>query len=93
VVISVVCGELDMATAPLIRQNLEPFRGRFRALTFDLGNLTFMDAAGLSGLRFSFRGDGTGVTIRNPSWPVRRILELVELEGLIENQPLEVLSA
>jgi hypothetical protein len=63
--ISVVCGELDMATAPLIGQNLEPFRGRFRRVVFDLGDLTFLDAAGLSGLRFSFRGDGTGVTIRN----------------------------
>ena len=91
--ISVVCGELDMATAPLIRQNLEPFQDRFRALAFDLVDLTFLDAAGLSGLRFSFRDDGTGVSIRNPSRPVKRILEIVELEGLIDLEPLEALGA
>jgi anti-anti-sigma factor len=83
-VISVVCGELDMATAPLIRQNLEPVRGRFRSLAFDLVDLTFLDAAGLSGLRFSFRGDGTGMSIRNPSRCVKRILEIVDLEDLID---------
>ena len=74
--ISVVCGELDVATAPLIRHNLEPFQDRFRALAFDLVDLTFLDAAGLSGLRFSFRNDGTGVSIRNPSPPVNRLLEI-----------------
>ena len=83
-VISVFCGELDMATAPLIRQNLEPLRGRFRSLAFDLVDLTFLDAAGLGGLRFSFRGDGTGVSIRNPSRCVKRILEIVDPEDLID---------
>jgi anti-anti-sigma factor len=93
VAISVVCGELDMATAPLIRQNLEPFRGRFRALAFDLVDLTFLDAAGLRGLRFSSREDGAGVSIRNPSRPVKRILEIVELEDLIDHTTLEVIGA
>jgi anti-anti-sigma regulatory factor len=82
-----------MATAPLIRQNLEPFRGRFRALAFDLVDLTFLDVAGLSGLRFSFRADGTGVSIRHPSRPVTRILEIVEMEGLFDLAPLEVIGA
>lgn len=91
--ICVLCGELDMATAPLIRQNLEPFRGRFRRLAFDLVELTFLDAAGLSALRFSFRDDGTGVSIRNPSRPVQRILELVEMEGLMDVAALQVLEA
>ena len=91
--ISVVCGELDMATAPLLLQNLEPFKGRFRSLAFDLVDLTFLDAAGLSGLRFSFRGDGTGVSIRHPSRAVMRILEIVELEDLIDSTTSEELGA
>ena len=91
--ICVVCGELDIATAPLIHQNLEPFRGRFRRLAFDLGDLTFLDVAGLKALRFSFRDDGKGVSIRNPSMPVKRILEIVGMEGLIDWAALEVLKA
>ena len=90
--ISVVSGELDMATAPLIVEKLEPFRGRFRSLAFELVDLTFLDAAGLSGLRFSFRGDGTGMSIRNPSRPVRRLLEIVELENLVDLTTLGVVE-
>ena len=91
--VSIVCGELDIATVPLLVENLEPFRGRFRSLAFDLVDLTFLDAAGLSGLRFSFRSDGTGVLIRHPSRPVRRLLEIVEMEELIDLTTMEVLGA
>ena len=91
--ISTICGELDMATVSLLVENLEPFRGKFRSLAFDLVDLTFLDAAGLSGLRFSFRGDGTGMSIRHPSRAVRRILEIVELEDLIDLTNVEVFEA
>jgi anti-anti-sigma factor len=72
-----VTGELDMATVPVLQQHLEPFRRQVSAVEFELAGLTFMDLTGFRCLLFSLNEEGTGVTFRNPSPPVRRLLELI----------------
>lgn len=85
-----VCRELDMATARMTRFWNGSRLRRVTAVAFDLVDVTSLDAAGLGSLLFSISDDGAGVSIRNPSRAVRRVLEIVELEGLIESKPLEV---
>jgi anti-anti-sigma factor len=72
-----VTGELDMATVPVLQQHLEPFRRQVSSVEFELEGLTFMDLTGFRCLLFSLNEDGTGVTFRNPSPPVRHLFELI----------------
>ena len=51
-------------------------------MTIDLSGVPFLDSSGLSAL-FEVRSMGVVLTLRNPSPPVRRILDLVVIEGLI----------
>ncbi|MGI8516928.1 MAG: STAS domain-containing protein [Acidimicrobiia bacterium] len=78
-------GELDIATAPSLRDQLQPFKYRATRVVYELGDITFLDLSGLRSLLSLFDGDVGGVSISEPSRPVRRLLEIVELGSLVAN--------
>lgn len=87
-----VRGELDLATAPTLRQHLEPFATlpsievRRQKIIYRLAHLSFMDVAGLDGLLTAMDGHGPDtICIREPSPPVRRVFAIVGLESMIED--------
>ncbi|CAN5167832.1 hypothetical protein BH18ACT5_BH18ACT5_01680 [soil metagenome] len=82
--IAILSGELDIVTAPRIVEHLETYRYRATRILYDLGGLTFLDGFGLRSLLGIFDGDLDGVSIANPSPPVRRVLEALGLGSMIE---------
>lgn len=74
-----VAGELDLASAPVFSDALADV-GDDTPLLLDLGNLRFLDAAGLRELVALARG-GRVLVLRNPSRLVRRVLAAAELDG------------
>ncbi|HEU4320162.1 MAG TPA: STAS domain-containing protein [Acidimicrobiia bacterium] len=88
-----VRGELDLATGPMLKQHLEPYRdpsgsnGHRRRVIYLLPDLEFIDASGLRALLAAVDGhDPATITIREPSSLVRRVLELVGLDAMIEDR-------
>ncbi len=88
-----VRGELDLATGPMLKQHLEVYNnpsgnnGHPRRVIYLLSDLGFMDASGLHALLTAVDGHGPEtITIREPSFPVRRLLELVDLDSMIEER-------
>lgn len=86
-----VRGELDLFTFPFVRQHLDVYKdttgneGYPRRIVFSLPELEFIDASGLRALLTAVDGHGLEtITIRNPSSQVRRLLELVDLDSMIE---------
>ena len=73
----VLGGELDMATVPRLEEALEGLEGR---ISFDCGGLTFVDSSGLA--VFSRVARNGGAELRNVSPGVRRVLEVVGLDGI-----------
>ena len=85
-----VRGELDVATAPILRRHLESLDVRGEDNAFDrivylMPELSFMDSTGLHCILTAVAGHGPDtIGIREPSPQVRRLLELVGLGSLIE---------
>jgi anti-sigma B factor antagonist len=81
-------GSLDMATAPVLEQELEELReAGFRRLIVDLGGLSFMDSTGLKlALKWHGAARQDGFEIRFAPGPpaVRRVFELT---GMTEHVP------
>jgi anti-sigma B factor antagonist len=74
-----VKGELDLATAPELREVLEPVADRAEALLVDLSSCEFIDSTGLAALvaaaeRVQERGGRFAVCC--PNGTVRRLLEV-----------------
>lgn len=91
-----VSGELDLATAPILRRHLESYNGlpksngHPRRIIYHLSELRFMDATGLTALLTAIDGHGRHtITVREPSPLVRRVLDLVGLASIIENADQE----
>ena len=82
-----VGGELDLATAPILDEHLELFKGHVDAVVFQLADLTFIDAFGLRTLLAYETSPGQGVSMRTPSCQARRLLEIVDLESIIDDSP------
>jgi anti-sigma B factor antagonist len=82
---ALVCltGELDIATAPRLREELIwPARSGIRAVTVDLARLTFIDSTGLSVLVMAmkrFRHEGGDLALRSPNPAARRVFEVTGL--------------
>ena len=91
VVVGVV-GELDLATAPQLRDSLVALSEEGQTqVVLDLTRLSFIDSTGLSVLVMALnraRADGGSVLLRNPSQSVLRILEITGLVSVftIENK-------
>jgi len=76
-----LAGELDMAASFKLEAQVEHLLAGHgvRRLVLDLADLNFVDSAGLGALlaiRDRARGLGIEMVLRNPSDPVRRILDL-----------------
>jgi anti-sigma B factor antagonist len=83
-----VSGEVDIATAPLLRAVLDTVVGRRPTLVeVDLSGTTFLDAHGLSALSAARRrlaGRHARLVLRDPSPVVLRLLELTRMTHAFE---------
>ncbi|MGW8358859.1 STAS domain-containing protein [Streptomyces wedmorensis] len=78
--VAYVTGELDIATAPRIRQALLDTVHRHEQVIIDLDRLEFCDCAGLSALitaHKTARAHGTALTIRNIPHQLTRLLRCI----------------
>ncbi|MFB7867904.1 STAS domain-containing protein [Streptomyces sp. NPDC056069] len=94
--VAYVTGELDIATAPRIRQALCDTIHRHKQITIDLDRLDFCDCAGLSALiaaQKTARADHTALTIRNIPHQLTRLLRCIPHTLPIELPPRNALSA
>jgi anti-sigma B factor antagonist len=76
-------GELDMSTAPRLRDELSRLAdGGVTVVTLDLSDLAFIDSTGLTtlitGLK-RFRQEGGDMTLRSPTPATRKVLEITGL--------------
>lgn len=86
-----VRGELDILTAPLLWERLEPLLPlSVSRLVIDLGGTRFIDSMGLGvlvrahkRLRSGDDGDG-GLVVRSPSEQTRKILEMTGLDRVFD---------
>jgi anti-sigma B factor antagonist len=80
-----VSGELDMATAPQLQDQISDLleRGHTR-LVFDLANVSFCDSTGLSVfVRAKNSTDEAGGVVRLAA-PQRGVMRILEVSGLVE---------
>lgn len=74
-------GELDLVTAPVLRDELARHRARGVRVVLDLSGVTFLDSTGLVLLMESSR-DGDVLLRREVSPAVARLLEITKTEPL-----------
>jgi anti-sigma B factor antagonist len=92
-VLVAVEGELDLATAPQLRDHLVELSEERVEVILDLTRLQFIDSTGLSVLVMAFnraRAAGGSLVLRHPSQSVLRILEIT---GLVSVFTIETDSA
>jgi anti-anti-sigma factor len=76
-------GELDIATVDAVAKRLAVLRERHESVLLDLDELTFIDASGIRlvvDAAEDSRRDGWAFAVTHGSWPVRRVLQLLELD-------------
>ena len=82
-----VAGELDMTTAPELSRSLAPVLDQHpRDLTLDLGGVDFIDSTGLTLLvrtSKALQAHEGALHLVSATPPVRRVLEIVGLDGLL----------
>lgn len=76
-----VVGELDLATAPLLDTALDSLKGRVDGVVLEMSEVSFID---LAGLRPVLTLSHARAWIRTPSRSVRRLLELIHMDELLE---------
>lgn len=91
VVVVAVEGELDLFTAPLLRDEVrDAIQKDGPSLVLDLTELSFMDSSGLSVLIEAWRlatSEGGVVSLAAPQPPVARILRTTGLDRRIKVYP------
>jgi anti-anti-sigma factor len=84
----VLSGEVDAHTAPQFARHFDSLPGGIEgALVIDMADVTFMDSSGLRvliELNRRVSEAGRSLTVRAPSRPVARIIEISGLSDLIE---------
>ncbi len=79
----VASGEIDLATAPILRETLQGLHG---VVTVDLSRVTFLDSSAIGvliGQRNRLVGNDGDLVLRGPAGVVRRTLEVVGLSEWI----------
>lgn len=82
-------GELDLATAGELRSCLAPVIGSQPPpvkVVLDLEAVTFLDASGIAALltaRRALDAHGGRLVLRSPSRLVRRVMRVLDLEGVL----------
>ncbi len=85
-------GELDLASAPTLAERLRQLRDRREHVLLDLDELAFIDMSGLRVVLWAAEEasrDGWALGVTRGSAPVRRLTELVRLDG---QRPLDASS-
>src|SRR4051812_24358976 len=79
-------GELDIETAPQLRELLEDLvlRPKPPHVVLDLSGLSFFDSTGIAGFIRAARLSGGSLRLRNPTAEARRVLQVMQLEYLVE---------
>ena len=77
-----VIGELDLVTAPRLREELARHHAHGVRVVLDLSELRFMDSTGLVLLMESAQGDGAIALRRDVNPAVARLLEVTNTERL-----------
>lgn len=86
----VLVGELDLATAGGLRTRLATLAQADpppSVVVLDLAGLDFVDASGISVLLSAQRalaGRGASLVLRSPSRMVRKVLRLLDLDGVLQ---------
>jgi anti-sigma B factor antagonist len=83
-------GEIDMSTAPLLKDRLEQARDQSKSVVLDLAELDFIDSSGLRlfiAARLGAQQDGWSVELINPGHNVRRLFEVSGLDGRLFFEP------
>lgn len=82
-----VCGEVEIATAPALMEAVEEaIRGSSGPFVIDLGEVDFLDSAGIHCLvraRALLGREDRVLALMRPRANVRRVLELVGLDALL----------
>jgi anti-sigma B factor antagonist len=81
-----VHGDLDLETAPRLREAVRRARRERRPVRIDLAGVDFIDAAGinvLTDLRIEACGRGEVLRLDNPSGPVLRVARLTDTVGCL----------
>lgn len=88
VVTIALSGELDIATAPILRKTLAPFEGNgVPTIILHLGDLTFIDSTGLHALinaRNRAMSNGQRFFVRDASPGARRLFDLTGTQILLD---------
>jgi anti-sigma B factor antagonist len=77
-------GEVDTGTISFLRESLQPIIGNGRHVIVDMSELRYIDGSGLRVLALAHQRSaarGMQVLIAAPSPFVRRVLEIVSLDG------------
>ena len=84
-------GDIDIATSPHLRDRLNAaVDDGFGDVVIDLRDIRFMDSTGIAvllGANKQLRDGGRQLVLRDPSEPVRRVLEMLSLDTVL---PIEV---
>ncbi len=81
-----VTGDVDLVSAPHLREVMEEALGRSSHLIVDVGGMTFIDSSGLSVLVHVHRqaaDAGGSMTVRRPSPTLKRLLSITHLETVL----------
>lgn len=83
----VLSGELDSSNADSLRERLALIAPHpAQRLIFDLTGLRFMDSAGIA-VMIGAATEASGVSIRNPSPIIRRVLQTTGLDTVFSIEP------
>ena len=75
-------GEFDMTSVETFRLAVETSADPEREIVLDLTELTFLDSSGIRAILTMAQEIGTnGVLLRNPQPNVRRVIEIIDIEG------------
>jgi anti-sigma B factor antagonist len=92
VAVMALSGELDIATAPILRENLAPFEGNgVSTIVLDLRDLTFIDSSGLLAFLEARRramSHGHRLIVSGASPAAQRLFELTGTKFLLHEQAI-----
>jgi anti-anti-sigma factor len=75
-------GEFDMSSVDTFRLAVETLADPDREIALDMTELTFIDSSGIRAILTMTQEIGAnGVVLRNPQPNVRRVLDLIGIEG------------
>jgi anti-sigma B factor antagonist len=83
----VLTGEIDLSSVVALRTAVDELpRAELDALTIDLAAVSFMDSTGLGWLAGLARA-GCAVTLRGAPAPIRKLLEVTGIDGVVTVEP------